>query len=424
MAESTPPSRWSPELEALDGAFAVPYLHRLRFTRGAFDVENPLLRTLLGPEAEDAPPARTLVFVDDGVARAWPRLCGEIARYAAAHAESLVLAAPPIIVPGGEAAKNDWAVFETVAEAISDRAICRQSYVIAVGGGAVLDAVGFAAATAHRGVRLVRVPATTLAQADAGVGVKNGINAFGKKNFLGSFSPPWAVVNDEALLATLSDRDWRCGLAEAVKVALIKSDRFFAQIADAAPGLRRRDEQALIPIVRRSAWLHLHHITDGGDPFELREVRPLDFGHWSAHKLEQMTGYALRHGEAVAIGVALDALYSAMTGHLEWSDVKVIHDCLSGLGFALAHEALRDHETLLGGLEEFREHLGGALTITLLAGIGQGIDVHEIDRAAMADAARHLALAGPPEEPRQGQDRWRGVHSRWSPSHPSEPRDD
>ena len=140
-----------------------------------------------------------------------------------------------------------------------------------LGGGAVLDAVGFAAAAAHRGVRLVRVPTTTLAQADSGVGVKNGINAFGKKNFLGTFSPPWAVINDEAFLQTLSDRDWRCGIAEAVKVALLKSERFFDQIGEAVPRLRMRDEQALIPIVRRSAWLHLHHITDGGDPFELRD---------------------------------------------------------------------------------------------------------------------------------------------------------
>jgi 3-dehydroquinate synthase len=395
MSEQSHSKRgWSPEQEAYDGAFAVPYLHRLRFTRGAFEVANPMLRNILGPEGEEAATARTLVFVDEGVAAAWPRLLEQIERYAAAHDDRLTLAAPPAVVTGGEQSKNDWSVFETVAGAISDHAICRQSYVIAVGGGAVLDSVGFAAAAAHRGVRLVRVPTTTLAQADSGVGVKNGINAFGKKNFVGTFSPPWAVVNDESFLQTLSDRDWRCGVAEAVKVALLKSERFFEQIVETVPRLCLRDEQAVIPIVRRSAWLHLHHITDGGDPFELREARPLDFGHWSAHKLEQMTRFSLRHGEAVAIGIALDALYSAVIGHLEWSDVKRIHDCLGGLGFALAHEALHDHERLLKGLDEFREHLGGRLTITLLAGIGHAVDVHEIDRTAMADAARHLATAG------------------------------
>ncbi len=275
--------------------------------------------------------------------------------------------------------------------AINEAMICRQSYVVAIGGGAMLDAVGFAAATAHRGVRLVRVPTTTLAQADSGVGVKNGINAFGKKNFIGTFTPPWAVINDESFLTTLSDRDWRCGLSEAVKVALLKDERFFDQIVDAIPRLGRRDHATLIPIIRQSALLHLHHIADGGDPFELRHAKPLDFGHWSAHKLEQMTGFDLRHGESVAIGVALDVVYSAMTGLLEWSDVSRILDCLSGLGFALSHEALADHEVLLEGLEEFRQHLGGRLTITLLNGIGTPVDVSEIDRAAMAQAARHLA---------------------------------
>ena len=93
--------------------------------------------------------------------------------------------------------------------------------MVAIGGGAVLDAVGYAAATAHRGVRLIRVPTTVLSQDDSAVGVKNGINAFGKKNFVGSFAPPHAVLNDFDLLRTLQDRDWRAGISEAVKVALL-----------------------------------------------------------------------------------------------------------------------------------------------------------------------------------------------------------
>lgn len=386
---------WSPDQDAHDGAFAVPFLHRLRFTRRAFDPDNPLLRSTLGDDGpETVPPSRVLVFVDEGVARAWPRLLEDVTRYAAAHRDRLLLADDPAVVTGGEAAKNGWEVYETVARAISDHAICRRSYVIAVGGGAVLDAVGFASATAHRGVRLVRLPTTTLAQADSGVGVKSGLNGFGKKNFIGAFAPPWAVINDEAFLSTLSDRDWRCGLAEAVKVALLKSDRFFEQIAAAAPRLAARDEAACIPIVRRSAWLHLHHIVDGGDPFELREAKPLDFGHWSAHRLEQLTGFELRHGEAVAIGIALDSLYSAMSGLLEWSDLKAIHECLAGIGLPLAHPALGETDALFKGLEEFREHLGGRLSITLLAGIGRPVEAHAIDGVVMARAARRLSRQG------------------------------
>ncbi len=382
-------SRGTPGPQADDAAFAVAYLHQLRFTSDAFDVANPVVRDVITIDGDT--PARVLVFVDDGVARAWPDLEARIRHYARAHSDRIVLVGRPRVIPGGEAAKNDWSVFETVALAIDEASICRRSYVIAIGGGAVLDAVGFAAATAHRGVRLVRLPTTTLAQADSGVGVKNGINAFGKKNFIGTFAPPWAVINDESFLTTLSDRDWRCGLTEAVKVALLKDERFFDEIVAAVPQLAKRDHATLVPIIRKSARLHLRHIADGGDPFELREAKPLDFGHWSAHKIEPMTNFQVRHGEAVAMGMALDVVYSAMTGLLEWSDVERILDCLTRLGFALAHAAFADLEVLLAGLEEFRQHPGGRLTITLLNGIGMPVDVQEIDDAAMRQSAQWLA---------------------------------
>ncbi len=320
-------SRGTPGPEADDAAFAVAYLHQLRFTSDAFDVANPILRDVL--TADGQTPSRVLVFVDDGVANAWPDLEGRIRHYARAHSDRMVLVGSPQPLPGGEVAKNDWRVFEKVARAIDTASICRRSYVIAIGGGAVLDAVGFAAATAHRGVRLVRFPTTTVAQADSGVGVKNGLNAFGKKNFIGTFAPPWAVINDEAFLTTLPDRDWRCGLAEAVKVALLKDELFFDEIVATIGPLTKRDHPKLVPVIRRSARLHLQHIADGGDPFELRGTKPLDFGHWSAHKIEQMTDFQVKHGEAVAIGMALDVVYSAMTGLLEWSDVERILDCLT-----------------------------------------------------------------------------------------------
>src|SRR6202022_3179540 len=110
----------------------------------------------------------------------------------------------------------------------------RRSYVVVVGGGAVLDAVGFAASIAHRGIRLVRLPTTTLAQADSGVGVKNGVNLFGKKNWLGAFAVPWAVINDTAMLATLPDRDFVCGFSEAVKVFLLKDPAAFVGLCGTA----------------------------------------------------------------------------------------------------------------------------------------------------------------------------------------------
>ncbi len=375
----------------VNAAVTAAFTHRLRFTRDVLHPANAALREVVG--GADETPGRMLAFVDQGVADAWPDLAERLERYLAAAAPVPVLAAPPITVPGGEAAKNDWSVFETVARAIHDGRLCRHSYVLAIGGGAVLDAVGFAAATAHRGVRLVRLPTTTLAQCDSGVGVKNGINAFGKKNFLGTFAVPWAVINDERFLGTLSMRDWRCGLSEAVKVALLKDAALLDLSERRADRLAGRDAGSMRPVVRRSAELHLAHIVTGGDPFEAAGIRPLDFGHWSAHKLEILSGFEVRHGEAVAIGVALDVLYSAMTGSLPGSDAERVLSILRGLGFSLYHERLAD-PALFDGLEEFREHLGGRLAITLLGGIGRPFDCASIDRRRMEDAIAHLAAIG------------------------------
>ena len=378
-----------------DTPFSVGFVHRLRFTQDALAPGNPTLAQSLQDSAHgsrlDNTPARVLAFIDSGVLNHWPTLPDQIAAYVGAHRSSMTLVAPIQTVLGGEACKNDRAVFEAVCQAIHDAQLCRHSYIIVIGGGAVLDVVGFAASITHRGVRLIRLPTTTLAQADAAVGVKNGINAFGKKNYFGTFSPPWAVINDKRFLATLSDRNWRCGFAEAVKVALVKDRALFDQIAAATSALVQREFDAAIPIIRRCAQLHLHHITDGGDPFELTQARPLDFGHWAAHKLEQITDYQLRHGEAVAIGIALDATYSAMTGLLTPSDANAIIEVLTGLGFALYHDAMQDGQALLAGLDEFRQHLGGALSVPLLTGIGQSIDTHEIDTSKMLATIEQLA---------------------------------
>lgn len=373
---------------AIDAPFAVAYMHRLRFTRRGLDPANTTLADLIEPRGDG--PAPLLAFIDSGVAEHWPDTQREVAAYLGAHGRYAISAGPAVTVPGGEAIKNDPAHVDHILARIRDAKLCRRSYVLAIGGGAVLDAVGYAAAVAHRGIRLIRVPTTTLSQGDSGVGVKNGINAFGRKNYQGVFAPPWAVINDEAYLTTLDPRDMRCGLSEAVKVALVKDAPFFDQIERGAADLAAGDEHALIPVIRRSAELHLRHITEGGDPFEMIAARPLDFGHWSAHKIEQLSGYAVRHGEAVAIGVAVDAVYSSLVGMLAPSDAARIIACLASLGFDLSHQWLARPGDILAGLDEFREHLGGRLTIMLLAGIGRGVDVHAVDASAMSEAMRRV----------------------------------
>ena len=345
------------------------------FTRGVFDSDNPALADVLALR-EPRRRHRIVAIIDGGVAGAWPALATQIERYAMHHADRIELAAPPWTIPGGEAAKHDAVLGQLVASLAALR-IDRHSFVIAIGGGAVLDVIGFAAATLHRGVRLVRLPTTVLAQNDAGVGVKNGINAFGAKNFLGTFAAPFAVIDDLRFLDTLAARDRVAGMAEAVKIALVRDPVFFDWLVEHAGALAAFEPGAVEKLVRRCAELHLAHIANGGDPFEQGNARPLDFGHWAAHKLEILTDYELRHGEAVAIGMVLDARYSVEAGLLDERDHAAIVGLIERLGLPVWHDALRD-PALIGGLADFREHLGGELTITLLAGIGHGVDTRDV----------------------------------------------
>lgn len=369
----------------------VRFRYPVRFTRGLLDPANPVLRDATGVAGR----ARMLVVIDDGLAAARPAIADEVVAYCRAHAGRLELAGRPVVVPGGEVVKATSATVDEVRAAIDVLGIDRHAYVVAFGGGAVLDAVGFAAATAHRGVRLIRVPSTVLAQDDSAVGVKNGINGFGKKNFIGSFAPPYAVLNDLDLLDLLPDREWRAGVSEAVKVALLKDAAFFGWIEDNAMALRERSSDAMAWLVHRSAALHLEHIASSGDPFELGSARPLDFGHWAAHKLEQLTDHDLRHGEAVAIGVALDATYTHLLGLLPEDDRRRIVDTLRTCGLPTWHPALATpgagrRPAFMEGLEEFRQHLGGELTITLVDAPGSAFEVHEIDGDLMLEAAARL----------------------------------
>src|SRR5690606_32130364 len=326
--------------------------------------------------------------VDEGVVAAHPGLIEQIKSYSESFKSDFILCADPLIVPGGEKAKNEQAHFRAILEATSTYGIDRHSYIVAIGGGAVIDMAGFASAIAHRGIRHIRIPTTVLAQNDAAIGVKNGINSYGKKNYLGTFAPPYAVINDSMFLKTLSDRDWRSGISEAIKVALIKDPTFYEWIERHSELLSQRDMAAMEALIYRYAELHRDHIA-GKDPFEFGSSRPLDFGHWAAHKLEHLTNFDIRHGEAVAIGIALDSTYSWLKGMLSEEHLKRIIHLIKTLGFKL-YVAELSGEALMNGLEEFREHLGGELTIMLLDDIGSGIEVHEMDGELILQSVEKL----------------------------------
>jgi 3-dehydroquinate synthase len=378
-------------MSVIQRSIQVGWQLRVFFTEDVFAPANPVLKDALA----DRTPKKVLVVLEDALAQSQPKLERQIENYFSAHAAHLQLVRPPLFVAGGEQSKNSITIVTDILSQIDRHHIDRHSYLIAVGGGALLDVAGFAAATAHRGVRHVRIPTTTLSQADSGVGVKNGINAFGKKNFIGTFASPHAVINDFNLLATLKPRDKRAGYVEAVKVACIRDRNFFDEIERDAEKLISFEPAAMKNLIRRCAELHLEHIATSGDPFETGSARPLDFGHWSAHKLEQLSSFQIPHGEAVAIGIALDVIYSRNIGLLKKNSAERILNLLAQLGFKLfANELLNvdanNHFQILNGLEEFREHLGGELTITLLKEIGFGIEVNEMNLEKVIKAIHEL----------------------------------
>ena len=178
-------------------------------------------------------------------------------------------------------------------------------------------------------------------------------------------------------------------------MALIKDGSFFAWIEDHALSLNVGQHDAIQELVYRCARLHVEHIATSGDPFEVGSVRPLDFGHWAAHKLEQLSNFRITHGEAVAIGIALDTVYSQLMGYIEEATVERIISLLKQFQFHIyAKELMQKNGSgsycVLDGLEEFREHLGGRLTITLLNDIGSKFEVHEMNTEKIIEAIECL----------------------------------
>lgn len=372
----------------------ITFQHRVAFTHGAFDTKNHTLRDLVADACDLGGQSKVLVLLDSGVAEANPKLAEQISQYFAVHADTLHLVTDPMIITGGEPSKNSWSLVEKIWQAIEFHKICRHSYIVAIGGGAFLDLAGFGAATAHRGIRLIRMPTTTLSQGDGGVGVKNGVNYFGKKNWVGTFSVPFAIVNDLDFIASLPERACRDGIIEAIKVSLIRDRDFYRYLQANGEALGRLEKHPLETTIRRSAENHVDHIASSGDPFEYGSARPLDFGHWAAHKLEQISNFEVSHGEAVAIGMALDLLYSVEIGLLDKAVAGEILALITTVGFNLWSDFLdageRGRPVVLAGLEEFREHLGGELTITLIPGIGEKLEVHEMDEDAILRALNSL----------------------------------
>jgi 3-dehydroquinate synthase len=384
----------SDDIHSIIEDFKIAYSHRVYFTEGVFAPGNSLLASTISAGTSAERP-RVFIVADAAFMAANLEVGSQMTNYFDCHRKDIKFMGC-MELPGGEQLKNEPQYLERLYQTIEEKKLCRHSYIIGLGGGALLDLVGFAASTAHRGIRHLRLPTTSLSQGDGGCGVKNGINYFGKKNFVGTFTPPVAVINDVGFLKSLPTPRLIDGFIEAIKVALIKDRDFFEYIETHAEAIVGGDFGLIRQVLQTSARHHVLHIARNGDPFELTSSRPLDFGHWSAHKLEVLTDYSLSHGECVAIGIALDSIYSNKKGYLSEEKLGRILKLIQRFGFRLYDERLSKpaedgQHVILLGLEEFREHMGGQLTIPLLKDIGEQFEVNDMDSALLIESIESLA---------------------------------
>ena len=352
------------------------------FSRNLFNFENLLFKKFLD-NLNLNPSIKFCVFIDRGVLNSFPDLFENILIYFQKNNLPDVVEVP-FVFDGGEAIKNSILFLEKGYDFLLEKTIDRHSIIIVLGGGAFLDAVGFLASTCHRGIKYIRIPTTVLSQNDAGIGVKCGVNFKGVKNFIGNFSTPIAIFNDSFFLQSLSRRDRIAGISEAMKVALIKDESFFLWLIE-NEGLLKSGEDAIFEkLIFECAKIHLDHIQNSGDPFEKGNSRPLDFGHWLAHKLESMSNFSIRHGEAVAVGIILDLMHSCVRYGLNFNVLLTTLKFFETIGFNLVIDHLFEKNIIgeyivLEGLQEFREHLGGELSISIVPSLGSFKNISDID---------------------------------------------
>jgi len=358
---------------SLKGDFTVELLADL------FNQENDLINSI-------ASTAGCFFVIDKGIGEiATDKVISYLKHYNLINENSDNL----LLLAGGEQLKDGLTPALNLISGLEDAKIDRKGKLFLIGGGSLLDMGGFAASMYHRGIDYVRIPTTLLSQIDAGIGTKNGINYLRQKNSLGFFKSPQFVFIDPEFLVTLPDRQIRSGLAEAIKIALISHKELFRAIEKNYQDLLKRDflSENSLYIIWETIVAHLDQIMS--DPHENKIARPLDYGHEWGHRLEIISDHELNHGEAISVGMALDSHISYQKGFLTTNEVHKIIGLFITVGLPVYHH-LATKDNLWQGLDDFRRHLGGELTITLLNQIGVKIDTHEISEDELESAIEFL----------------------------------
>jgi 3-dehydroquinate synthase len=298
------------------------------------------------------------------------------------------IAIHPVVIAPGEAAKS-FAGLEALTDALLELELDRGDVVAAFGGGVVGDLAGFAAAILKRGVDFVQLPTTLLAQVDSSVGGKTAIDTPRGKNLIGAFHQPRLVLADLGVLASLPRRELACGYAEVIKYGLLGDRWFFEWLEANGAAVLSLDEAALSHAVKRSVEMKAEIVAE--DERETGRRALLNLGHTFAHALEAETGFgeALKHGEAVGIGMALAFRFSGKLGLCPGPDAERAARAIAAAGLPTRLAALTGHpfraDALVAHMAQDKKAEGGALTFILARGLGDAFVAKGVDGAAVRD---------------------------------------
>ena len=354
-------------------AVAVPVTVEVRTASATYPIEIGAGAASVLPALLDtvAAPARRFVV---STAHVWD-LHGDLLRG--------VTRDEPILLPDGERYKNVSTVvriYDALVKAAADRASC----IIALGGGVVGDIAGFAAATYLRGIPVVQVPTTLLAQIDSAIGGKTGVNHPLGKNLIGAFHQPLAVLVDPVLLTTLPRREFRAGLYEAVKYGVIASRSLFDRLIADLPKLFARDTAALLPVIAESCGIKADVVSR--DERESGPRRALNFGHTTAHALEAVTKYRrFRHGEAVAYGMLVAAELGVSRKLFAESDRDALAALIAKMGPLPPVGDLPASE-LVAAMARDKKVIAGTLHFVLPTSIGSTTTATDVTTAEITEA--------------------------------------
>jgi 3-dehydroquinate synthase len=351
-----------------------------------------------------APSRSYAVTIGDGTLDALPRLLNELRlparrfvvssptvwRFHGAHLARSLGPVQPILVPDGERFKHIATVmriYDALVAANADRA----STLVTFGGGVIGDMAGFAAATYLRGIPLVHVPTTLLAQVDASIGGKVGVNHPAGKNLIGAFYQPHAVVVDTSVLASLPRREFRAGLYEVIKYGMTSSAPLFDRIARDRQAIFARDPAVLTAIIGESCRIKAAIVS--ADERESGLRRLLNFGHTAGHAIEAVTKYRrYRHGEAVGYGMLVAAELAAARGALADRDRKALVDVVASLG-PMPPIADVSSAQILAAVKHDKKVVAGTLHFVLPTAVGAATIVDDVEEKELKDALKRVGFA-------------------------------